>query len=74
MSKLTVKLLQSTIEKLKQNFQNLTITTIQSEIVVALGLSSEDVEVRTIDNGYLIKIFEPVEITLIAITEGTKEA
>lgn len=71
MSKLTVKLLQPTIEKLKQNFQNLTVTTIQSEIVVALGLSSEDVEVRTIDNGYLIKIFEPVEITLIAITKNT---
>ena len=74
MSKLTVKLLKPTIKKLKENFQNLTVTTIQSEIAVALRLPSEDVEVRTIDNGYLIKIFEPVEITLIAITEGTKEA
>ena len=74
MSKLTVKLLQSTIEKLKQNFQNLTITTIQLEIAVELRLPIEDVEVRTIDNGYLIKIFEPTEITVIAITEGIKEA
>ena len=74
MSKLTVKLLKPTIKKLKENFQNLTVTTIQSEIAVVLGLSSEDVEVRTMDNGYLIKIFEPTEITVIAITEGIKEA
>lgn len=71
MSKLTIKLLKPTIKKLKENFQNLTIPIIQFEVSVALGLSNEDVEVRTIDNGYLIKIFEPVEITLIAITKNT---
>ena len=74
MSKLTIKLLKPTIKKLKENFQNLTISIIQFEVSVALGLSNEDVDVRTIDNGYLIKIFEPTEITVIAITEGIKEA
>ena len=73
MSKLTVKLLKPTIKKLKENFQNLTIPIIQFEVSVALGLSNEDVDVRVIDNGFLIKIFEPTEITVIAITEGTKE-
>lgn len=73
MSKLTVKLLKPTIKKLKENFQNLTIPIIQSEIVIALGLSNEDVDVRVIDNGFLIRIFEPTEITIIAITEGIKE-
>lgn len=73
MSKLTVKLLKPTIKKLKENFQNLTIPIIQFEITVALGLSNEDVDVRTIDNGFLIRIYEPTETTVIAITEGTKE-
>lgn len=73
MSKLTVKLLKPTIKKLKENFQNLTIYTIQSEISVALGLSNEDIDVRTIDNGFLIRIYEIVGVTVIAITEGTKE-
>lgn len=73
MSKLTVKLLKPTIKKLKENFHDLTIHIIQSEIVIALGLSNEDVDVRVIDNGFLIKIYEEVGITMIAITEGTKE-
>ena len=73
MSKLTVKLLKPTIKKLKDNFQNLTISIIQFEVSVALGLSNEDVDVRAIDNGFLIRIFEPTEITVIAITEGIKE-
>lgn len=73
MSKLTVKLLKPTIKKLKENFHDLTIHIIQSEIVIALGLSNEDVDVRVIDNGFLIRIFEPTEMTIIAITEGIKE-
>lgn len=73
MSKLTVKLLKPTIKKLKENFQNLTIPIIQFEVSVALGLSNEDVDVRAIDNGFLIRIFEPTEITVIAITEGVKD-